>query len=331
MTDPVSPNLPAYNELPVVDGAPPGSSWGVWGADDRLGSLNLLTPDRVAAGIAAVREHRVFPLDIPLSEPSPPLFGRRPFEHVVTETPSGHDEYLSSWFPQGGSQWDGFRHVRHPKFGFYNGIADEDHSLSVWAEHGIVGRAVLVDVARSREERGAPIDCARPDSITPADLSDALERFSIEVQPGDILLIRTGWMSWYRTLSAERRMDLATAGVSQTHAPGLRPGRDMAEFLWDLHPAAIAADNPSVESWPRAWPLDPDATAEVLRDPERCESVFLHVSLLPLLGIPLGELWDLDALAEHCHASQRYECLFVATPLRLPGGVGSSANAVAIC
>jgi hypothetical protein len=56
----------------------------------------------------------------------------------------------------------------------------------------------------------------------------------------------------------------------------------------------------------------------------------MHWRLIPLLGLPIGELWDLDALAADCAADGAYEFLFTSAPLNVPGGVGSPPNAIAI-
>ena len=56
----------------------------------------------------------------------------------------------------------------------------------------------------------------------------------------------------------------------------------------------------------------------------------MHPHLLGRLGIPIGELWWLDALADACAADGRYEFLVTSAPLNLPGGIGSPANALAL-
>ncbi|ONH58784.1 hypothetical protein CcI49_20215 [Frankia sp. CcI49] len=322
--------MPSYAELPVTPGAPPGSSWGLWGAEDRLGTLNLLTPARLAAGVATVRDHRVIPLDLPLDVPGPPLFRRSRFQHTIRALPVGRDETLSDWNPQGSSQWDGFGHVRHPRWEYYNGLPCTDHGMEHWASRGIAGRAVLVDVDRYLGAAGRPIDHASSVAVTPDDLAGALAAQGTTVETGDILLIRTGWLGWYRAGSARRRARLGEAMAEELANPGLAPGREMAAFLWDLHPAAVAVDNPAVEVWPRGWPLSRAQATSWLLDPAHCEDVFLHFLLVPLLGMALGELWDLDELARACHGDGRYECLVVSAPLHLPGGVSSPANAVAL-
>ena len=52
--------------------------------------------------------------------------------------------------------------------------------------------------------------------------------------------------------------------------------------------------------------------------------------MIPLLGLAVGEMFVLDALAEACAADGIYEGLFCAAPLNKVGGSGSPANALAI-
>ena len=319
--------LPAYDELPVTPGAPTGSSWGLWGDGDVLGCLNLQTAERVVAATRLVRTGETHRLDLELHEIDPPLFGRSRAEHVVLGPVggSGHDDVLDGFNTQSGTQWDGFRHVGGPH-GFYNGVDDETHGVHHWATRGIVGRAVLADVARWREDEGRPLRPDAPDPITTADVQATLDAEGVEVATGDVLLVRTGWLSWYRTLDAEAKADLSGALSS----PGLAPGRETARFLWDLHIAAVAADNPALEVWPLGAELTVEERASLRKDPERGMEVFVHLSLLPLLGLPIGELFDLDGLAAACAADGRYECLLVSAPLHVRSGVASPPNALAI-
>ncbi len=314
------PDLPSYDELPVRPELPPGSSWGVWGDDDKFGCLNLLTPDRVLAGMACVQRGALFPLNLELELPDPPLYGRAALRHEVsTMGASFHDDELHAFNTQSSSQWDGFRHVGHPGHGFYDGVADEDHGIHHWARRGIAGRAVLADVARWREAQGRPIDAAQSDPIEPDDIHATLAAQGVQVETGDILLIRAGWLSWYRSLDRPAREALAAGPMA---APGLRPGTATARCLWDLHLAAVAADNPALEMWPPKIRMDDD--------PARLHEGFVHFSLLPMLGLPIGELWDLDRLAADCAADGRYTCLLTSAPLNLERGVGTPPNALAI-
>ncbi|MGH9029998.1 MAG: cyclase family protein [Acidimicrobiales bacterium] len=319
--------LPEYDELPVVAGAPKGSSWGLWGAGDVFGSLNLLGPDGVSKAMAEVKEGKVFNLNLELEMPDPPLFSRSAFEHVVHGSGIGHDDELVGWNTQRSSQWDGFRHLKHPAWGFYNGVADEDHGVHHWARRGIAGRAVLADVARWRDSVGRPISAPSADEITMEDLLATLRAQGSPVRQGDILLVRTGWLRWYRSLTAPGR-EAASRDV-MSGACGLRRGRATAAGIWNLHVAAIAADNPALEVVPfGSW--DREAMKTWRDDPEAAADTMLHFSLLGLLGIPIGELFDLDALADHCAVDGRYSCLLTSAPLNLEAGVATPPNALAL-
>jgi hypothetical protein len=295
--------LPAYDDLPVRDGAPAGSSWGVWGEHDVLGCLNLLTPERAVRAAGLVRSGRTFPLDLDLGFPDPPLFGRPRLRHEVLGT-GGHDDVVEL-NTQTSTQWDGFRHVAHPVHGHYGGVADEDHGIHHFAERGIVGRAVLADVGRWREATGRPLR---------GDVSDAIE-------PDDVTACLTD-----QGVAVARRGGAGRPG-RPPRDPGPRPGVATARMLWDLHIAAVAADNPSFEMWPPAGLGAREWWGRMREDPE---GTFVHTALLGLLGLPIGELWDLDALAEDCAADGRYEAMLTSAPLHLRHGAASPPNALAI-
>jgi kynurenine formamidase len=328
--------IPAYGDLPTRGGLP--ASWGLWGPDgDVLGCLNMLTPERVVAAAGLVRKGAVFALNWNMGLPDPPLFGREPFRHEVTGTvdSTSHDDVLHNWNTQSSSQWDGFRHIRNHAAahgeggtGHFGGVDDEAHGIHHWAARGLVGRAVLVDVGRWRESAGRPLQYDRPDPIEPDELLECLSAQGTELHEGDVLLMRTGWVGWYEQLSGPERVALAEPGALAT--PGLRSGERLAEVLWNLHIAAIGCDNPAVEVWPPGALSTPEQQAEVRADRHRLHEIFTHTLLLPMLGLPLGEMWNLEALAADCASDGRYECMFTSAPLNLPHGVASPPNALAI-
>lgn len=320
--------LPSYADLPVVDGAPPGSSWGLWSSDDRLGCLNLLTPERALAASGLVQRGVAFALNADLATPDPPLFGRQPMRHEVTGEDDGpsHDDVLHGWNTQGSSQWDGLRHVRHPIHGWYGGAPEGFHGIDAWAVRGLVGRAVLADVARWREAEGRPIRQDAPDPITADELLATLAAQGTDVEVGDVLLVRTGWLGWYHGLDLDARAAMATGHES----PGLHPEERTAEVLWDLHVAAVGADNPSLEIWPPGALHSPEEMAEIRTDRSRIPELFVHQRILPMLGLPIGEMFELDALADDCAASGTYEGFFTSAPLNLRHGVASPPNALVI-
>jgi kynurenine formamidase len=149
-----------------------------------------------------------------------------------------------------------------------------------------------------------------------------------ELREGDILLMRTGWMEWYSQQSETERTRLAV--VSELATPGLRSDEATAEVLWDLHIAALGADNPAVEVWPPGALRSKDETAAVRGDKRRMHEIFTHTLFLPMLGLPLGEMFVLDALAKDCAQDGRYSGFFTSAPLNLPSGVASPPNALVI-
>lgn len=294
--------IPKFQELPN------GDAKGVFGADDVLGSLNRQTPEAIVAAAQQVRSGAMFSLNGPLDWPDPPLFAREPIRHTVYRTPMGNlDDYVDSFYPQSSSQWDGFLHIADPEIGRYNHLADERLGIESWASRGIAGRAVLLDVERWCTERGERLEWNAHRPITANELDEVRVWAGVEPLPGDILLVRTGWVAGYQSASPEARV----AAKSRMDSPGLGADEEIAEYLWDWGVSAVASDNIAVE----AIPLAPHT---------------LHRRVLVRLGIPLGELWWLDELAAHSAQDGRWTSLLVSAPWHLAGSSGSPANAIAL-
>jgi hypothetical protein len=313
---------PPYSRLREGFDAPPGAAWAVYGREDELGSINLLTEERVLAATRLARRGKVFPLDWALELPDPALFGRHgPRHRIIDLDPAGTEDVYDGFYPQASSQWDGLAHIRHPEFGFYQGRRREELTgrpgsrigIEHWARHGIVGRFVLADVERWRRRAGRPIRQGRTDPVTVEEIDACLDFQRTALAPGDILLLRFGWIAWYATCDADTRRYLASTDLFPS--PGLANGEATAAWIWDRGLAAIAADNAALEVQPF--------------DESRADG-FLHYRLIPLLGMAIGELFDLDRLAEDCAADGIYEGLLTAAPLNKLGGCGSPANAIAI-
>lgn len=317
-------DLPDYDDLPLTPDKPPRSAWGVWGDEDEIGAINLLTPERVRAGVACARQGKVFSLNWDLEMPDPPFYGRGPLKHTVTGAGDGHDDHYDNFYPQQSSQWDALCHVGHSDYGYYNGRSSSDftgkpgakNGIEHWARRGIVGRGILLDAARHFAAAGEPLDPNETVELTPADLRDIAEAQGTDFQDGDILLLRTGWMEWYQNASADEREQVARDAMAQAsyHVPGFAAGQDMARFLWDSHVAGAATDTSTFEAWPH----------------EFRPGHYLHMDVMALLGIPIGELWYMDALAADCAQDGVYEFLLTSAPLNIVGGVGSPPNALAI-
>ncbi|MEU4244953.1 cyclase family protein [Actinoplanes sp. NPDC026619] len=319
-------DLPSYDELRGRTDAPAGSSWGLWGARDVLGTLNLLGPAGVAAGLAEARTGRTFSLNLDLGLPTPELIGRTPPRHSYAPIgPYGADDVIDGYNTQLSSQWDGFGHVRHPVYGHYNGLERAEHGVDHWARRGISGRGVLADVARFRQAQGRPLRLDHGETIEADELRATLAAQGTDVATGDILLVRTGWAGWYRGLDPGQR---AAVDASPCVSPGLAQGEATCRYLWDLHIAAAAADNTSFEMAP--FEQVDGADPAVLATPDGIARFNLMYNLLSLLGLPFGELFDLDDLAADCARQGRWSFLFVSAPLRLRGAIGSPANAIAI-
>ncbi|TDD79766.1 cyclase family protein [Actinomadura darangshiensis] len=328
--------IPTYRDLLEREDAPPGSSWGVFGDGDQLGTLNFIGPDEVRDAVRLVRRGSVFNLDYPLNAFVPAPAGTRPatVHNIFSNNPNHRDDWLDSFYLQSTSQIDGLRHIRHPKHGFYGGVPDEEIAeetpalgIQTVAERGIVARGVLLDLDRYFAGRGTPLDMAGNYMITPADLDAAAAAQGVGFRPGDVLLLRVGWAPyWLGDVSAEDR----GAFKSKIRHPGLIQSREMIEWLWDHRFAMVASDDLGVEAHPvnpGSGLVDPDEPA-----PERgvVHNGMMHRPLLALLGLFLGELWNLEALAADCRADRVYEFMLTAKPLNLIGGVGSPPNAMAI-
>ena len=166
--DPNSTQFPTRHNLPPIKDAPEQAAW-VWGKDDFLGRLNLLTPTRVKEASKEIKTGEIIPVNLPLHMPNPPSFGRETFKHTIKELYHGvsYDD-LYELNTQSGSQWDGFRHFSHiPTLTFYNGTKAEDivgdkknlkSSVHHWARHGIAARGVLLDYWSYAQANGITYD-----------------------------------------------------------------------------------------------------------------------------------------------------------------------------
>ena len=321
--------LPTFAELPLKPDYPPHSAWGVFGADDQIGTLNLLTPERVAAAAQLVRSGQVFALNWALELPAPPLFKRAALRHTINRRRLNvFDDVYDDFNTQSSSQWDGLRHFGHREYGFYNGVTEEQiadaanprNGIHHWARRGIAGRGVLIDFRRFAAAEGIAYSPGERYAVTAEQLQAAAARQGVSFQTGDILLLRTGWIEWYGGLDETQRTQLAQPGALQV--AGLEQSEEALRFLWDNHFAAIATDNPDFEAYP---PATPDTEGNFGQNGE-----MMHGTIIGLWGMPIGEMFQLDALAEACAADGRYEFFFTAAPLNKLGGVASPPNALAI-
>jgi kynurenine formamidase len=301
----------------------------VFGEEDQNGTINLLTPERVVHAASLVRKGQPFSLNWEMEKPYPPILGRQAMHHhIIDLTPGtddsqwGTDDYYDGYWTQSSTQWDALSHMPHPEFGYYNGVQraqitgqpGSKNGIENWARRGIAGRFVLADVARYLSQQGRPIDAAKRVAIDVKDVQGALDAQGARLLGGDVLLIRLGWTEWYDSAPQDIRVAISKLGGPELQAPGLSADESTLEWLWDNQVAAVASDVPALE----AMPYTPTVEG------------FLHFRIIPLLGMAVGEMFALDALAADCAADGVYEGLFTAAPLNKVGGSGSPGNALAL-
>jgi hypothetical protein len=328
--------IPSYAQLLVRTDAPPGSSWGVFGADDEVGTLNFITPDATREAARLVQRGQVFNLDHRLDAFRPPVARHRhePRHTIFSNSPHHRDDWLDGLYLQGTTQVDSLRHFRHPDHGFYNRTPDEavqadtpTIGVNRYAERGIAGRGVLLDLDRHLQAQGRRLDFRGGEPFGVGLLEQVAQAQGVAFRPGDILLMRTGFLDFYfnEMTEAER-----AALPARLVCPGLVQARETVAWLWDRRVAIAASDNLGVEAIP-SIPGSPFVSAwDRAAGTDPIHAGLMHPTLIALLGLCLGELWDLEALAAHCARTGRYDCFVTCKPLNLTGGVGSPANAMAI-
>ncbi|KAF8638832.1 hypothetical protein AX17_001890 [Amanita inopinata Kibby_2008] len=324
--------LPRYDELPPFKNMP-GCAWAVWGSEDQLGTVNLLTDNVVKkAAQEEIRIGKTVCLNWPLNFPTKPLFGRKSPEILMkVRDPSRitRDDEIH-FNTQSGTQWDGPRHFGIVEHGvLYNNTPvaslpvgvnplPDPHKIDPnisrigiqnWAQHGICGRGVLLDLVQyhSSKDGQLPYDPWATHAITVSDLLACAKSQGVTFRQADILLIRVGFTRKYYESTQEARDGLADK--PETFA-GIEQSEEMKKFLWDNHFAAVASDQPALERWPT-----PDGVPH------------LHQTLLGLWGMPIGELFDLEELSKTCIQTGRYTFFFSSWPLNIIGGCASPPNA----
>ncbi len=328
--------MKTYSELMARTDAPPGSSWGLFGPDDELGTLNFLTAERTLAATRLVRHGKVFNLDCALDAFSPPIAAhRRPLVHQIFGNSVHHrDDYLEQFYLQSSTQVDGLRHHRHPRYGFYNATPDEQVRVGTptlgvnrQSQKGIAGRGVLLDLDRFLRAQDRALDQRSGQAFPVSLLDEVADAQGVVLCPGDILILRTGWIDHYfNRATAEERSKLP----GQPRSPGLVQSHTTLAWLWDHQFSVVAADNAGLEAIPAIADLPFIAETVDLPGVNPHHAGLMHPYLIALLGIVIGELWNSEELARDCAADGVYEFLLCAKPLNLTGGVGSPANAMAI-
>ena len=280
------------------------TNWGRWGPDDQIGVLNLLTPGVILGAFKLVKKGKVYSLAVPLERDGPqfPTFHEtwRVSHFVRRENPDLHiiDDVITME-THSGTHIDAIGHV-WAEGRFYNNFSDEYASSRGIERVGIenvrymVGRGVMLDIPAYRG-----VDHLGPrETVTVEDLDGAAAAQRITLEPGDIVLVRTGW---YKPISEDR-------ALWQTNFPG--PDGSIIPWLKEHDVCAIEADQPSCELW--------DSMADG-------GGLSLHRYALRDLGVYILENLDLEELARDRVA----EFLFMGAPLRLTHATGSPWNPLA--
>jgi kynurenine formamidase len=288
------------------------SNWGRWGADDERGALNLLTPEGVVSALGYAKTGRVYSLALEIRRDGVPVYpARNPALHMMSIDGGDYaagvrlnldgvevaDDYIFM-ATHGTTHVDALSHAWYDR-AMYNGF-DPNRVRSYGATKlgienvgWIVARGVLLDIAGFKGVDVLP----RGYSITTEDLEGCCQRAEVQIESGDVVLIRTGWLSTFA----------ADPAHWFEHQPGI--SIEAATYLGGKDIVAVGADNIGVE-----------------HHGEDEKSRAVHRLFIRDLGVYMMELLVLDELATD--ASRTFA--FMAAPLKITGGVGGPMNPLAI-
>lgn len=317
---------PSASAAPSLTARAPGAPERVgkspWGPDDQIGTLNLMTDASRLAVLQRVRSGKVYDLSVEyfVGMPSWYELGDPRYQYHLTHTPHGTavDDPMGvgralnakvsytgdsiTMYTHMGTHIDALNH-----FGLHgeiwNGFSADEHLGDLgWRRGGaealppIIARGVLIDVARAKGVDELPPSYR----ITPDDLAEALALQGTAIEPGDVVLVRTGRMRHFHA-SNERYMD----------AP---PGLGLAAARWlieDRRAMTLGADNLSLET----FPVETEDNW-----------VPVHTYLLAERGVPFLEVVHLEELAR----DRVYEFAFIGSSLKLRGASGAPMRPIAL-
>lgn len=279
-----------------------------WGAADVRGAANLQNAQQVLKAASLIRTGEVVELGRTLSSDMP-LFGTRKFEiHLKRTGPSlgsnqrrSNEELIFTELGQVGTQFDMFPHQTIGDMTYNCVKIDDIATRGGFTKMGVDGigmlftRGLLIDVAALKG-----VDMLQAGyEITPDDLQAALKRQNQSIQPGDAVLIHSGFGKLWGVDNV--KYNTATPGI----------GAPAAEWLAKQDVMLIGADTFGVEVAP---------------NPDKSISLPVHQIALVVNGIFLLENMKLDELA----AKNIHVFAFAVQPLKIKGGTGSTVAPVAI-
>ena len=301
-------------------------NWGKWGPDDEVGSLNYLTPDAVLAAVGSIKQGKVFTLQVKMANPEgdPVWPGRSGAvrtmvidegQYIAGKGPhfagGAHyaDDYMTC-FLQGSTQYDALGHVWYDGQ-IWNGYDAkttigglEKASVLAIAERGVVGRGILLDMARHRGKEVLDVG----ETFTHEDLKACAAAQGAEIRPRDILLIRTGWIAKFYKVSREEF-------YGNFVEPGLTYSPELVQWFQDMEIPNLVTDT---------------IANEVTVDPVSGVVLPLHNALMRNLGVTLTEIAWLEDLADDCAADGQWDFLYTAAPLKVVNATGAPVNPIAI-
>jgi len=314
-------------EVPTMDevlkDAP--KNWGKWGDEDEVGALNYLTAEEVFRGVRHIRSGTVFTLQRMIGDPKgdPVWPGRTPAEKTVILDESSWDGDGAPQFPgglhyaddkisaflQGSTQYDALGHVwyggqlwnGYDARSTVGGLAKA--SVALIAERGVVGRGILLDMARFRGKENLD----KAETFTYEDLVACAEAQGVKIEKRDILIIRTNFLKLF--------FDQGEEFYEGFCEPGLVYSPELVHWFQDMEIPNLVTDT---------------IANEVTIDPNNGTALPLHCALMRNLGVALTEICDLEKLASHCAEDRQYTFLYAAAPLKVHEASGSPVNPLVI-
>lgn len=292
-----------------------------WGPEDEIGTLNMMTNASRLSVLSSINSGQVYDLSVDyfVGMPSFHVLGDPPYQYWLTHTPHGtivdnpnglgpemnrkvsYTGDAISMYTHMGTHIDALNH-----FGLngkiWNGFTPEEYlGDKGWKKTGaetippVIARGVLIDIPAYKEVKHLPNNYR----INASDLKGALKRQAVSLQPGDVVLIRTGQAQHYED---------AKAYLHEF------PGINLDAVKWlveDQRIMLLGADNLSFEAFP----------------PERKDNwVPVHTYLLAEKGVMFLEQMNLESLA----MDQVYEFAFIGASLKLKGASGAPMRPLAI-
>ncbi|HEY2205401.1 MAG TPA: cyclase family protein [Pseudonocardia sp.] len=301
------------------------TNWGRWGDDDEVGALNYLTPAEVLRGVAHIRSGAVFTLQRLIGDPhgDPVWPGREPATRTMLMDESTWDRDDAPAFPgglhyaddkieaflQGSTQYDALGHVWYDGK-IWNGYdarttvgGMDKASVEPIAQRGVVGRGVLLDMARFRGKEHLD----KGETFDHEDLQACAKAQGATIEKHDILVVRTNFLKLFF-----EQGDRFYEGFNE---PGLTYSPDLVRWFQHQEIPNLVTDT---------------IANEVTFEPESGVALPLHCALMRNLGVTLTEICDLEKLARSCADDGQYTFLYAAAPLKVHRATGSPVNPLAI-